>query len=451
MEYALKHRQQGYLLVLAIVLVTIMSFVALIMTRLVSNEAKMSANLTQSKQALYLAVSGLEIAKHDLTQSGVQCGSMGSNHSAESLFTGQFSVSGLQTTASSTLASDISSNSTSLVLNSTGGFAPIGLVKIDGEYIYYASVSGNVLGGLSRGKAGSTASSHLSGAVAYQSQCYISSTGAIPSMASATAVKSTVGGVVWMASSLSLGGYAPGISSANVISVKGNGTIINPDPSVVFQGANFAGSTAVSTVANGVTFSGSGSTQVNDSSGNLTTSSDKKDILADVTISPSLSTSLFQSYFGPSATPASMQALATSQGQYYASFNQTAINGVTNKVIWVNGNASLSGNLTVGSVAQPVVMIVNGDLSVSNGQTFTMYGILYVMGKVDVGNGNATITGEGSLGAEGTITIGPGNPVVSMSVSPGDQVINSIYTNLVTGGGTSTFITKNTGIQVVYP
>mgnify|MGYP005995926453 CR=1 FL=1 len=375
---------------------------------------------------------------------------MSTTHNAETLLNGQFTVTGTETTAASTLAAGITSSSASLQLANASGFAPIGVIKIDDEKIYYTKVQGNILSGLTRAKAASTAAAHAASAAVNQSQCYLSSTAAIPTMASATAIKSTVSSVILMNLSLSVGGYSPSVSSTGTVLLKGTTAIANPSSSVVLNGANFAGSTVVSTQNNGVKFQGNGHTAVNNSSGVLTESSDKHDQLADVVENASLSGSLFQTFFGTTATPTSIQALATTQGQYYASFNHSAVNGVTNKVIWINNDTDLQGDLSVGSATAPVVMVVNGDLLISNNETLTLYGIIYVTGEVEIENGNAYLQGEGSLGAEGDVTVGSGNASISLSMSGESSVINDVYSNLIPGGGTLTYTTQDLGIQATY-
>lgn len=64
----------------------------------------------------------------------------------------------------STLASGITNSVTSLTLASAAGWPTVGVVKIDGESIYYASISSNTLNGLIRGYDGTTAAAHSSGA-----------------------------------------------------------------------------------------------------------------------------------------------------------------------------------------------------------------------------------------------------------------------------------------------
>jgi hypothetical protein len=68
------------------------------------------------------------------------------------------------TTAYSTLNGTITSAATSLTLTSASSFPVNGVIKIDSEQIFYETISGNVLSGLTRGYNGTTAASHTTGA-----------------------------------------------------------------------------------------------------------------------------------------------------------------------------------------------------------------------------------------------------------------------------------------------
>lgn len=82
--------------------------------------------------------------------------------------------------------------------------------------------------------------------------------------------------------------------------------------------------------------------------------------------------------------------------------NASSLNGVTGEVIWVDGDATLSG--TIGSRLDPVVLIVDGDVNIQ--ANTVIYGVLFVIGDMDVaGTPNSygvtvvrgSITGSGSM------------------------------------------------------
>lgn len=65
------------------------------------------------------------------------------------------------------LAADITATDTTITLTSVDGLPATGFVKIDNEYIQYGYISGNTLNTCFRGQNGSTATTHLTGAVTY--------------------------------------------------------------------------------------------------------------------------------------------------------------------------------------------------------------------------------------------------------------------------------------------
>jgi Tfp pilus assembly protein PilX len=120
----------------------------------------------------------------------------------------------------------------------------------------------------------------------------------------------------------------------------------------------------------------------------------------DTSLSALTTTEFFQNFFGISPTTyresmVTVDALGTGAN--------AAVDLATREVIWIEGNAAFSG-VTVGCTVpktganvctaaaelKPSIVIVNGDASFSGGSQF--YGILFVMGAVDVG-GNTTIRG----------------------------------------------------------
>lgn len=72
-------------------------------------------------------------------------------------------------TASNTLNGAINSSTTSITLTSVSGFTTSGTIVIDNESIVYSGISTNTLTGCIRGSNGTTAASHLTGAIVVQS------------------------------------------------------------------------------------------------------------------------------------------------------------------------------------------------------------------------------------------------------------------------------------------
>ena len=116
----------------------------------------------------------------------------------------------------------------------------------------------------------------------------------------------------------------------------------------------------------------------------------------------------FQSVFG--VTQSDMQTMATITGTYTANTttNPAAVpSGTVGQVIWltakasgVNTNITLTGGgssgYTLGSPTQPVIMMVDGDLTLNS---VTIYGVIYVTGAFK-NQGNSQI--KGAVLVEGT-------------------------------------------------
>lgn len=103
----------------------------------------------------------------------------------------------------------------------------------------------------------------------------------------------------------------------------------------------------------------------------------------------------FSSIFGTSSS-----TIQSNVAHYYsnnANTNYSAtLNGMTNTSIWIDqtgGTATINGNTTIGSSANPVLLIVNGNLSLSG--NVTIYGFIFVIGTNDITSltGNTGIVG----------------------------------------------------------
>lgn len=452
MEYTLKQRQRGFLLIFALVLILVMSFISLMLTHLFTDQTNTSSNQLSSKQALSIAVSGLDIAKRDLTKKAIACNALGTLHTAEPLLNGEFSIVGAQTNVITVLSENLTTTSSSIHLADATGLAASGIVKIDNEYIYYASLSGNVLSTLTRGKASSSPSSHNSGVTVIHSQCMITSTGAIPTF-NAAKYKNSVSSVVVMSGEMSFGGYQPSVSSAGDVSLSGSAYIANPG--IAVNDPDYVGSTVGIMSSYSLDLSGNASTMNEDSTGTgLVSSSTKQNILSDVIQNVSTDPSLYFSYFG-TYTPAQLQATATAQGNYYnTSLSNTtidAINGVMGEVIYVNGDINLSSNtsLTIGSPTAPVVLYVDGSFTSTGTLNLTIYGIIYVTGAINF-SGDAAIDGQGSLATESGLNM-TGSTHIALTLESDDPVLATLYSSIVPGAGTTVYTTQDLGIQQIYP
>lgn len=105
---------------------------------------------------------------------------------------------------------------------------------------------------------------------------------------------------------------------------------------------------------------------------------------------------LFATYFGVSEAT----FLATKVNHYYSNSSNTnynsSLNGLTGTIIWIDQTpgttATINSNTTIGSAANPVILIVNGNFSMTG--TANIYGTVYVIGGTNASMlGNAGIIG----------------------------------------------------------
>jgi cytoskeletal protein CcmA (bactofilin family) len=174
------------------------------------------------------------------------------------------------------------------------------------------------------------------------------------------------------------------LTAQGSVSISGNSVLKNTE------------SNKTITSASGVTFSGNGTavgSQTTSSAGNI-----KADVTQnDSTLQNLTSAQFLNSFFGADAT-----TIKNSANYYYNNSTNTnyssSLNNVSNAVIWIdqtNGSSAiLSGNTVLGTAANPVLLIVNGDLNISG--SITVYGLIIVLGSAaattDI-NGNVAITG----------------------------------------------------------
>jgi len=154
---------------------------------------------------------------------------------------------------------------------------------------------------------------------------------------------------------------------AGNVSFVGGSTMTNTNTNL---NMDIGGTLTINNGASTYTSSGQSSTQ-----GNI-----KSDVVQnDTSLSALTEPQFFQSLFG--ASEATVQATATAEGTYYnnavagGDYSQK-LSGMTGKVIYINqSTVSLGQGVTIGSSADPVTIIVEGDLTVANG--VTIYGFVY--------------------------------------------------------------------------
>lgn len=422
------YKQKGFLALIIALLIITVAFTSLVISYEFSNKALSINNSVSSMQSFYLAQSGLERAKYDITVNKIACNAItGAANYTNATFpnaAGVFTVTGVPTQAGNTLTTLLGSSGGTIQLTSSANFATFGTVQIDNEFINYTAVSGNNLTGLTRGAGGSTAVSHSALTPVGQNQCLLTSTGGVPSLSSPI-TKRTIQEILIGNSfsfgqtstgagtgSGSSGGANSGIYQTAVVvsgstSLGNSATIVNS--SVTSTSPNFSGSTIL--CAAGVVINGTGQTQVSNGAGGLVTSSNSSLINADISQNNAQASSatLWNNYF--------TQSKATVQASANQTYNSSNINGVTGTLIWTT-DLTLSSSTTIGSAASPVILIVNGNLNTSS--ILNIYGFLYVIGSTAL-NGTTTINGgialENVLNTNGPTTVNFNSGILNLASS----------------------------------
>lgn len=206
-------------------------------------------------------------------------------------------------------------------------------------------------------------------------------------------------------------GPPAGFIARNNINLSGNVTIANTETgNTIWAGG-------------AVTLGGSAATD-----GGSGISSDRWGLNSDVTQNDSNLSSLtgdeyFENFFG--MTKATAKASANISYTDTGNINYSAIlDGVVGQVIWIDhtggGEARLSGNSTIGSPTQPVILIIDGNFQ-ANGVT-TIYGAVYVAQDWN-NSGGGTLDIYGSAITEGSFS-GVGTPNVIFSQNILDRASN---------------------------
>lgn len=159
-------------------------------------------------------------------------------------------------------------------------------------------------------------------------------------------------------------------------------------------------------------------------------SSNKHGINSDVTqnstaLSSLTDTQFFNNFFNK--TKAVVKATADLSYTNTTNTNYSdSLSGVLGKVIYItqtSGTAALNSTITIGSAAQPVILVIDGDLKV-NGNV-TLYGMIYVAN-------NWSQTGGGTLSVEGAVVVqgniaNNGTPNIAFK----GAILNTLQNNFV--------------------
>lgn len=392
--------QQGYLLVTAVFIILLLGLLGLAMTLMLVGSTNATNNFDYADKAFYLASSGLEVAGHDLAKGAVICSGIngGGNYTTAALFGGQFTVTSTSSVFSTTLSSAVTAAATTIPVASVSGLTTNGTITIDNETIAYSGISVKNLTNAVRGSGGTQSSTHASGALVSQNECILTSVGGIPTIASPIGSRTLQAAVIAAGFSFQVGSTTVTPSMAVAGTVAASNNIIIQNASATGQSNNFSGANIVS--GGPTNLNNSAVTQINSSTG-LVTSSNSSGLAGDVMTGAAINSSnLFALFFN--------QSKATVQAGANQSYNSSNINGAVGQTIWVNGALTLNGNNTIGSLSRPVILIVNGNVTLT-GPTITIYGFLYVIGSL---NTSSTVSIIGALALEANANL-TGNTTVS--------------------------------------
>jgi len=188
-------QQTGFFAVLAVIMILILGCLGVVVSYLFFSSANATVNEALSAQAFYLAQSGIEHATHLLLTPNLTIRNACAGLSVtNSLSSGNYSVSSTGPSSPSSptsLSAALTATATSIPVVSTSGYQASGRIRIDQEFINYASLDSTHFIGVRRGVDGSLAASHAANAVVGQYQCNLSSQGGSPNLTFST---NTAGG-----------------------------------------------------------------------------------------------------------------------------------------------------------------------------------------------------------------------------------------------------------------
>jgi Tfp pilus assembly protein PilX len=219
------------------------------------------------------------------------------------------------------------------------------------------------------------------------------------------------------------------VQQGSFLFAPGKNSMLTKGSLVMSGNTTVTNTTYNSTIETGGSTTASGNFKTVTAGGTSSTSSHfGSDIQQNVTALANTSNAdLFADYFGMSTTQ-----FQASAGQTFTNNSNysSALNGITGTTVWINqtsGTAAFSGNTTVGTASSPVIMVVNGNLSISG--NFTLNGFMFVIGAAtattDI-SGNVTITG-GLVTTDNLNFSGNGSMTYSPSVLSATQAATSYW------------------------
>jgi len=180
-------QQQGYLMLVAVLLVMVIGFLGVAVALFVAGGSNSTIDFQFAEAAYDLAVSGLEHASHKLLNTTIAnrstCAS-GLNLS-NTLTTGAYTATSAGpyfVSSPTTLNGALTASATTIPVVSTANYQSSGRMMIDQEMMSYGSVDTTDFLNVKRGADGTTAATHASGAAIGQYQCTVTGLGGVPSL-----------------------------------------------------------------------------------------------------------------------------------------------------------------------------------------------------------------------------------------------------------------------------
>ena len=199
--HSVKQSQQGYLAILAIILIVVIGFIGTAISTMYFGTSLTAANDYQADSALYLAESGIEHGTHALLQPTVANRTACSSLNIGPLYFGNGAYTVSATNAShfvsapTQLSASITASATNIPVASTSGYQSTGRIMIDGEFMDYASLSSTSFNNVIRGVDGSIANTHTSGTAIGQYQCNVKANAGVPNLTRINAQRTLTGNI----------------------------------------------------------------------------------------------------------------------------------------------------------------------------------------------------------------------------------------------------------------
>lgn len=174
-----------------------------------------------------------------------------------------------------------------------------------------------------------------------------------------------------------------------------------------------SGNSEVNNPANPITIAAAGAVSMsgNGNTSSSTASSSPGHINADIqqnnsTLANTSQANFINSFFGTSSFSTIQSKVEHTYTNSSSTNYSSTLNGMTGTSIVINqtdGTASINGNTTIGTPTSPVLLIVNGGLSLSGNLTF--YGFIFIIGTSGITSTTGNVTINGAIASVDDLTM----------------------------------------------